>query len=84
MEAEEKDKAEEPITGYLGKKITFFSSFEEANEFDASERAKRTPEENLAIVYKIIQSIYKDNLSKVKSPSKRITFVRYEHLNRRA
>lgn len=81
---DEKDKAEEPEIEYPAKKITFFSSFEEANEFDSSERAKRSPEENLAIVYKIIQSIYKDNLSKAKTQSKRIIFVNYEYLNRNA
>jgi len=81
---EEKDKAEEPEIEYPAKKITFFSSFEEANEFDARERAKRSPEENLEIVYNIIQSIYKDNLAKPKVQSKRIIFVNYEYLNRNA
>ena len=81
---EEKDKAEEPQIEYTAKKITFFSSVEEANEYDARERAKRSPEENLEIVYKIIQSIYKHKLTKAKAGSKRIIFKNYEYLNRRS
>jgi hypothetical protein len=81
---EEKDKAEEPVIEYPAKKITFFSSIEEANEYDASERAKRSPEENLEIVYKIIQAFYKHNLKKAKAGTKRIIFKNYEYLNRKS
>jgi hypothetical protein len=46
----ESSEVKEPEVDYSGKKIIFFKSFEEMNEFDARERAELTPEENLSIV----------------------------------
>lgn len=78
---EEKDKAEEPEIEYPAKKITFFSSFEEANEFDSSERAKRTPEENLQMVTGLIQQLYADELKDLRNPYKTINFISCEYLS---
>jgi hypothetical protein len=55
---EEKDKVEEPITGYLEKKITFFSSIEDSNKSDNQYYASLTPEQCLNIVYQIRISLY--------------------------
>jgi hypothetical protein len=78
---EEKNKAEEPETKYPAKKITFFSSFEEANEFDARERANRTPEENLQLVTGLIQQLYADELKDLRNPYKTINFISCEYLS---
>ena len=42
MEEEPKNKAEEPAVEFGKKKITFFNSFDEAEEFQLRKMAKRT------------------------------------------
>lgn len=46
----EPSRAEEPLTKGYPNKITFFSSFEEMNEYDYKSYARFTPEEALTTV----------------------------------
>lgn len=46
----QKDNVQEPETAYNTKRITFFDSFEEENEYTCRSYARLTPEERLAAV----------------------------------
>jgi hypothetical protein len=64
-------KVEEPIVAYLDeKRIHFFNSFEEKNEFDAMERAKNTPLENLKNTTELIKMVFAKELKKKYNPKK--------------
>ena len=45
-------------------KISFFTSFEEANEADAKEMARLTPEEHLQNVTVLTEQVFADELKK--------------------
>jgi hypothetical protein len=63
-------KAEEPEVAYGNKRITFYNSFEEAEEADYKWLASLSPEQHLANAHKLIKSVYKEQLKKNKLPPK--------------
>ena len=58
----EPSKAEEPLTRNHPNKITFFSSFEEMNEYDIREMAKKAPLENLQQMTAFIEHMFAEEL----------------------
>jgi len=75
----ENNRVEEPFVAYRNAPVKIFNSFEEANEYDAKERAKLSPEESLMIATSLIKRIYADELAKVRKPYSKITIVKNEH-----
>lgn len=67
------NQAEEPETAYGEKRITFFDSFEEMNEYDLRSYAKMTPEERLHTVY-IMRKAYQTESTTEKPFGKHIYF----------
>ena len=74
-EEKNKSKLSEPETASRKKRIRFFKSFEEEEEATMRDRMRMTPEERLALVTKMLEQLYEEELSR---PHKyhRITFDR--------
>jgi hypothetical protein len=66
-------KTNETGVDYSKMEIKIFHSFEEAEEYDAMEMAKLTPEEHLKNTTELIQSVFADELKK-KNSYKKIYF----------
>ncbi|HYV93584.1 MAG TPA: hypothetical protein VE978_17550 [Chitinophagales bacterium] len=73
MEEKNKNQLSEPETAYNKKRIHFFKSFEEEEEFTLIARLRMTPEERLALVTQMPEQLYEEEL---RRPHKyyRITF----------
>jgi hypothetical protein len=76
----DKTEAEEPEYLYQKTKMRFFSSFKEAEEYDAEENAKLSPIEHLQIANVIISNIFKEELKNLTKPYTKITFTNNEYL----
>ncbi|MCY7408706.1 MAG: hypothetical protein LH473_00395 [Chitinophagales bacterium] len=75
-ENDEKENFNEPeilYTPTTKKRITFFNSFDEAQEFTRKQRLSMSPEERIASVTSMLKLFYKDELSQGKKYH-RITF----------
>ena len=58
MEEENKNKAQEPMGGYKGKRLYVFKSLEEQEEFKLKEMAQLSPTEILMQLRKLINIAY--------------------------
>jgi len=76
----DKPEAEEPEYLYQKTKMRFFSSFEEADEYEAEENAKLSPIEHLQIANVIISNIFKEELKNITKHYTKITFTNHEYL----
>lgn len=75
MEEKNKNQLREPETAYHKKRIQFFKSFEEEEEATMRDRMLMTPEERLALVTRMLEHFYAEELSRPRNLN-RIIFDR--------
>ncbi|HYV90446.1 MAG TPA: hypothetical protein VE978_01630 [Chitinophagales bacterium] len=74
MEEKNKNQLNEPSFAYGKKRIKFFSSLEEENEYNHRYDANLTPEERLREVTQLIKTIFREELKKNPTLGNRIYF----------
>jgi hypothetical protein len=67
MKEKNKNQLSEPETIYRKKRIQFFKSFEEEEEATIRDRMRMTPEERLALVTRMLQHFYAEELSRPRN-----------------
>jgi hypothetical protein len=64
MKEKNKKQLSKPETAYHKKRIQFFKSFEEEEEATMRDRMLMTPEERLALVTRMLEHFYAEELSR--------------------
>jgi hypothetical protein len=67
MKEKKKNQLGEPETAYHKKRILFFKSIEEEEEATMRDRMLMTPEERLALVTRMLEHFYAEELSRPRN-----------------